>query len=376
MKTMLASRYVLSVCVAAVSLTSCGVRQSPLGVPAATPAAIPATSAQYAVLLRFKGGRYGEHPESGLIDVDGTLYGSTYDGGSASCPTCGTIYGVTTSGAEKVLHGFAGYPSDGAHPLGDLLDVNWTLYGTTFSGGVQATGTFYSVSLSGDEKVLVSFAYDGTDNRGLDPAAGVINAQGTLYGTTEKGCGPSPSAQCGPGSTESYGVVYSVTTTGTVKVLYSFDDGGGVYPHAPVTDVDGMLYGTTLYGGSKYYGVVYRVSTSSGEHTVHNFTGGYDGQNPASGLLDVNGTLYGTTQYGGGGSACAKGCGTIFSISTSGAEKVLHAFAGGSDGAYPRASLIEMNGALYGTTAAGGGASGCTHGWEPFLASARAAQKR
>ena len=48
------------------------------------------------------------------------------------------------------------------------------------------------------------------------------------------------------------------------------------------------------------------------------------------------------------------GCGTVFSVTPSGQEKVLHAFAGASDGANPNAALIDVNGTLYGTTVHGG----------------------
>jgi hypothetical protein len=37
---------------------------------------------------------------------------------------------MSLSGSEKVLHSF-GYGSDGATPLAGLIDVNGTLYGTT-----------------------------------------------------------------------------------------------------------------------------------------------------------------------------------------------------------------------------------------------------
>jgi hypothetical protein len=43
-----------------------------------------------------------------------------------------------------------------------------------------------------------------------------------------------------------------------------------------------------------------------------------------------------------------------FSIATSGAERVLHSFNSGSDGALPDASLIDLKGVLYGTTDEGG----------------------
>ena len=76
----------------------------------------------------------------------------------------------------------------------------------------------------------------------------------------------------------------------------------------------------------------------------------------------MGGTLYGTTTQGGGvGSSCGGSSdsgGTVFSVTPSGTEKVLHTFDGnGTDGLTPRASLIDVNGTLYGTTAHGG-----THG--------------
>ena len=45
--------------------------------------------------------------------------------------------------------------------------------------------------------------------------------------------------------------------------------------------------------------------------------------------------------------------GTVFEISASGKERVLHRFAGG-DGYYPVASLINVNSTFYGTSTAGG----------------------
>ena len=53
-------------------------------------------------------------------------------------------------------------------------------------------------------------------------------------------------------------------------------------------------------------------------------------------------------------SNCNYGCGTVYRISTAGAEKVLYRFTGSPDGAFPTASLIDVNGMLYGTTGDGG----------------------
>jgi uncharacterized repeat protein (TIGR03803 family) len=108
------------------------------------------------------------------------------------------------------------------------------------------------------------------------------------------------------------------------------------------------------------------------DHLGHRALGGRDG--PSAGRFCVppllfspklctinsiiaqgNGTLYGTTAAGG-----ASGGGTVFTVSTSGAESVLHSFGSATDGSYPEAGLIYVNGALYGTTYYGGASGGGT----------------
>ena len=94
------------------------------------------------------------------------------------------------------------------------------------------------------------------------------------------------------------------------------------------------------------------------EKVIYTFQGGSDGAVPYAGLIDVNGTLYGTTSYGGSTGCGGRGCGTAFSIDpNTGAEKVIYSFCSQqncTDGAYPQAGLISVNGSLYGTTSAGG----------------------
>ena len=85
-----------------------------------------------------------------------------------------------------MLHSFVGYAkSDGAYPLASLVNTNGTLYGTTSEGGAyHSSGTIFSVTTGGNEKALHSFG-EGTD--GNDPNAGLIELSGTLYGTTSAG---------------------------------------------------------------------------------------------------------------------------------------------------------------------------------------------
>ena len=185
-------------------------------------------------------------------------------------------------------------------PAASLIDVKGTLYGTTFESG----GTVFSITTSGAEHVLQSFVGGSTD--GSEPVASLINVKGSLYGTTRYG-----------GSRYSGGTVFSVSTTGAEHVIHSFVGGStdGRYPVASLIGVKGTLYGTTSYGGMHDDGTVFSISTSGTEHVLYSFAGEPDGQYPVASLIDVNGTLYGTTSYGG-----THDDGTVFSISTSGTE--------------------------------------------------------
>ncbi|MGA9273334.1 MAG: choice-of-anchor tandem repeat GloVer-containing protein [Candidatus Cybelea sp.] len=308
------------------------------------------TAGSEKVLHSFKGGADGSSPQSGLLDVNGTLYGTTSLGGGlggSGCLGygCGTVYRVSLTGAEKVLHSFAG-GSDGAAPMAGLIDVNDTLFGTTAGGGSSKSGTVYSISTTGSEKVLYSFT-GGSD--GALPQGGLINVHGTLYGGTTFGGGSS-----------GYGTVYRISTSGSEKVLHSFGGGDGANPMGNLFDVNGTLYGTTsAAGGVHSRGTVYSISTTGVEKVLYDFRtahGGHDGETPYAGLIDVKGTLYGTTDQGGG----APLYGVVYSVSTAGAETVLHRFGNGPDGAHPWAGLVNVKGTLYGTTLEGG--SGCSGG--------------
>ena len=148
---------------------------------------------------------------------------------------------------------------------------------------------------------------------------------------------------------------------GKETVVHSFGYGtDGADPVASLIDVNGTFYGTTAYGGVSNCdvygkcGTVFSITPSGNESVLHRFGGAQDGGAPVAPLIEVNGTLYGTTAYGGAYSCSGGGCGTIFSVTPSGAEQVLHSFRGGTDGISPDAGLIEVDGTLYGTTFAGG----------------------
>ncbi|HET6276257.1 MAG TPA: choice-of-anchor tandem repeat GloVer-containing protein [Candidatus Cybelea sp.] len=187
----------------------------------------------------------------------------------------------------------------------------------------------------------------------MDPAASLTYLRGTLFSTA------------GGGSGCACGVVFSITPSGSYSVVYTFKGGmDGANPTTSLTNVNGMLYGTTADGGdydecTSGCGTVFKITVSGRKVVLHRFAGGADGAYPYSALANVNGVLYGGTLEGGAGTKCNYlGCGTLFKITSSGKYSVLHTFAGyPNDGSNPQGGMIELNGILYGTTDAGG--TGC-----------------
>ncbi|HMH27796.1 MAG TPA: choice-of-anchor tandem repeat GloVer-containing protein [Steroidobacteraceae bacterium] len=275
-------------------------------------------------------------PYSGLVQSsDGNIYGTTASGGTSGR---GTVFKITPSGMQSVLYSFPAGSSDPYTGLIQGSDGNF--YGTTGAGGTNDDGTVFKITPSGTETVLHVFPKTGSD--GETPYAGVIQgSDSNLYGTTYFG------------GANGLGTVFKVTPGGTETVLYSFAAGNdGEHPYADVTQgSDGSFYGTTYQGGTSGLGTVFKITLSGTETVLYSFAGGSDGANPEAGLIQgSDGNFYGTTFQGGAG-----GLGTVFKITPSGTETVLHAFAGSSDGANPSANLVQgSDGTLYGSTGAGG----------------------
>lgn len=128
------------------------------------------------------------------------------------------------------------------------------------------------------------------------------------------------------------------------SVLYSFGASStdGATPSAGFLDVDGLLYGTTAGGGANGEGTVFTLTPSGIETVIHSFPPNNNG-GPQAGLIELNGELYGTTRGSGQFEQ-----GTVFKMTTSGKVAVLHSFKASVDGYYPT-GLVAVNGLLYGT---------------------------
>jgi uncharacterized repeat protein (TIGR03803 family) len=209
------------------------------------------------------------------------------------------------------------------------------------------------------EAILYSFCGQKNCPDGALRDAGLIDVKGDLFGTTAYG------------GARGDGTVFSVDpATGAETVVHSFcsrkhcADGSG--PYASLINVEGTLYGTTVYGGAYSSGTVLSLDPASGaEMVLHSFGSGADGVYPDDSVSNVKDTLYGTTVEGGAGICYGQfTCGTVFSLDrATGAETVLYSFCSQANcpkGAYPHAGLINIKGVLYGTTESGGAYNGGT----------------
>jgi uncharacterized repeat protein (TIGR03803 family) len=275
----------------------------------------------------------GANPDGGLfLAANGVLYGTTSSGGADGY---GTVFKITESGTLTVLHSFD--QTDGASPAGSLLQSpNTNFYGTTYAGGANGVGSVFSLSEAGTLTTLHSF--DSTD--GANPYGGLVQAaDGTFYGTTSAG------------GAQGYGTVFEITAGGTLTTLHSFQGTDGAVPKAALVQAaDGTFYGTTTRGGANggQDGTVFTITQSGTLATLYSF------QSPAgatpSGLVQAtDGNFYGTTFLGGDG-----GKGSVFSITPSGVLTTLHAFEGAMEGFEPYdAPLQATDGTFYGTTYSG-----------------------
>jgi uncharacterized repeat protein (TIGR03803 family) len=277
-------------------------------------------------------GTDGAVPYAGLVARGGLLYGTTAGGGYGD----GTLFVVTPLGQEMVVHNFY---QEGDQPDASVTPLRKTLYGTTAYGGTSNDGTVFAIKTSGKVLWTYSFKGDGGEDGQL-PDGAPIEVSGVLYGTTANG------------STGNSGVVYAITRSGAEHVIYRFNGKQGRMPYGNLIEFGNTLWGTTEQGGT-YYGTIFSITTSGKLTTIYKFKGTKrsDGENPYAGLVELNGMLYGTTEYGG-----ANNTGTIFSITATGGERVIYSFGASSsgDGEHPVSALFVYNGNLYGTTLDGG----------------------
>jgi uncharacterized repeat protein (TIGR03803 family) len=302
----------------------------------------------------------GINPTSALVQgSDGTLYGSTIEGGSAGTIGAGTVFKLNPDGSGYTILlnlpcGPFAYDTD-ANSVNVILGNDGVLYGTTeFNGGIYADvyydgGEVFKVNTDGSG-FMVLHTFETPYGDGAQPVAPLVQgSDGALYGTTEQGTGEYV-----------FGTVFKLNTNGSgYQVLYTFSPAsdGGLPSASLIQGSDGMLYGTTTQYGTNGYGTAFKLDTNGNNFTViHTFGAGTDGEEPQAALVQgKDGFLYGTTYYGGTNQQ-----GMVFKVSTDGSVYAdlydFSAYAPDTSGAGPAAALVQgIDGALYGTASGSGG---------------------
>src|SRR5689334_21920463 len=143
--------------------------------------------AGYAVLHAFGSGTDGQYPESALSqDASGMLYGTTTQGGTAGK---GTVFKLNTNGSGyTILHHFAISSYDGQTPFGALHQAtDGTLYGTTYHGGSSNYGTIFKINSDGSGYSRIHDFAGGVSD-GISPYSRLIqDSDGMLDGSTQQG---------------------------------------------------------------------------------------------------------------------------------------------------------------------------------------------
>lgn len=278
----------------------------------------PASAQTFTVLHNFSDGADGSFPAGGLTaGTAGSLYGTTC--GVLCSPTShsnGTVFRLAARGTGWVLmplYQFRG-GNDGVGPTGNItIGPDGSLYGTTFQGGGtgcggSGCGTVFRLqppptvtpNIFGNWVETVLYRFQGDDGANPELATLVFDQSGNLYGETWAG------------GAYGAGTVFELSPIPggwTENVVYSFGAyGDGASPIGGLSwQCDGTLLGTTFYGGGGY-GSVFQLRPSGGgwtESIAHSFQGGNDGAYPAAGVMTGCGVVGTTCSQGpnGGGTA-------------------------------------------------------------------------
>jgi uncharacterized repeat protein (TIGR03803 family) len=287
-------------------------------------------------------GGNGLNPNSTPTLSGSNLYGTTVVGGVNGG---GVVFRENINGSGYTnLHVFAGGAGDGGDPYGSLTLTNGLLYGMTQHGGSNDFGVLFRMNTNGGSSYTNLHVFAGGAGDGAYPGGDLILSGTNFYGMTQQG------------GVNGDGVVFRVNSDGTGYTnLYSFAGypNYGASPWGSLTLTNGSLYGMTLYGGAANLGVVFKMNADGSSYTnLHSFVGGAgDGEYPYGSLTLGNGTLYGMTSIGG-----AANHGVVFRVNSDGTGYTnLYSFAGyPSDGAAPWGSLTLSGSTLYGMTEYGG----------------------
>ena len=292
----------------------------------------------------------GANPYSKMVSASNGLFYGVTEVGFSNSEFGGVIYSFNSN--DQSIKNLAEFPrtnfidpfdqTNFTYPFSSLtLASNGLYYGSTRQAGTNNDGTIYSFNPTNNElKEIISF--NGVN--GANPFADLtVGNNGILYGTTISG-----------GSTGS-GVIFSFdTNTNSLTKIADFDGANGSTPYADLkAGGNGLFYGVTAGGGSHYQGTVYSFDPVSNAITkLADFDNNNGAQPRANLTLGSQGVFYSAAEYGGDNNQ-----GTIYSFDTKTNAITKLVDFNGNNGAVPISNgglLLNKDGLLYGTTYLGG----------------------
>jgi uncharacterized repeat protein (TIGR03803 family) len=303
---------------------------------------------------------YGHAVESLIEGSGGRLYGSL---STSARYGAGYVFSVDKDGAN--FTNLFNFPAN--YLLYDAgADVNRSAAKPLLPGGSAgivgsttslATGNGATFRLNPDDSdFTTTYTFPGTDSDGTNVAAALtFGTNGFLYGTTRFGGANA-------------GVLFRMLPNGSSFEAMKFFDYADLSQGSDafggmIQGSDGRLYGTLSAGGSApagstAIGTVYGINEDgAGFQLLHTFLNtGADGRQPMAAPVEgPDGALYGTTYFGGGASA-----GVIYRVGKDGnGYTIIHRFTNSVSGQNPPAQLLAgQDGRLYGVTESGGPAGG------------------
>jgi uncharacterized repeat protein (TIGR03803 family) len=279
----------------------------------------------------------GGFPSGALVQGrDGSLYGTTEQGGINTCTEtgattgCGTVFKIDLAGNLTKIHDFNG--ADGEVPHGLVLASDGYFYGVGIRGGANGFGVLYRISPGGNNFTVLHHFTGGTD--GKYPSNTLLQAtDGNLYGFSMTG-------------------LYRASLSGTVATIYTLATATDSTGAPVIQDADGNLYAIMSIGFSNGTrspcGAIAKFNRQGVLMSEHDFSCGNTtyGEFPYSAVTQAaNGYFYGTTTNGG-----SAGKGTAFALNPqTNTVTVLHNYDSTEE--YPYAGLtLGSDGDFYGAT--------------------------